>query len=77
MGRGIGWVDVQLLASARLTGIPLWTLDRRLKEVAMPIQSPDFEPGPARGRRYALARFSSSMAEGSSSRSSDFMSSFN
>ena len=28
------WVDVQLLASARLTGIPLWTLDRRLKEVA-------------------------------------------
>jgi len=34
MGRGIGWVDVHLLASARLTGIPLWTLDRRLKEVA-------------------------------------------
>ena len=33
-GRGIGWVDVHLLASARLTGIPLWTLDRRLKEVA-------------------------------------------
>jgi len=34
MGRGIGWVDVHLLASARLTGIPLWTLDRRLKEVS-------------------------------------------
>ncbi|HJX14939.1 MAG TPA: PIN domain-containing protein [Candidatus Deferrimicrobiaceae bacterium] len=34
MGRGIGWVDVHLLASARLTGIPLWTLDRRLREVA-------------------------------------------
>jgi len=34
MGRGIGWVDVHLLASARLTGIPLWTLDRRLNEVA-------------------------------------------
>ena len=34
MGRGIGWVDVHLLASARLTGIPFWTLDRRLIEVA-------------------------------------------
>lgn len=34
MGRGIGWVDVHLLASARLMGIPLWTLDRRLNEVA-------------------------------------------
>lgn len=34
MGRGIGWVDVHLLASARLSGIPLWTRDRRLKDVA-------------------------------------------
>lgn len=34
MGRGIGWVDVHLLASGTLTGIPLWSLDRRLKEVA-------------------------------------------
>ena len=32
-GRGIGWVDVHLLASARLSGVPLWTLDRRLGEV--------------------------------------------
>jgi predicted nucleic acid-binding protein len=29
-GRGLGWVDVHLLASARLAGLPLWTLDRRL-----------------------------------------------
>lgn len=34
MGRGIGWVDVQLLASALLAGVPIWTLDRRLTAVA-------------------------------------------
>jgi hypothetical protein len=33
-GSGIGWVDAHLLASARLTGMPLWTLDRRLAAVA-------------------------------------------
>jgi hypothetical protein len=33
-GSGIGWVDAHLLASARLTSIPLWTLDRRLASVA-------------------------------------------
>jgi predicted nucleic acid-binding protein len=31
---GIGYVDVHLLASARLTSAALWTHDRRLKEVA-------------------------------------------
>jgi predicted nucleic acid-binding protein len=31
MGRGIGWVDVHLLASARLSGVSLWTGDRRLR----------------------------------------------
>jgi len=34
MGRGIGWVDVQLLASALLAGVSLWTLDRRLAAAA-------------------------------------------
>ena len=34
MGLGIGIVDVHLLASAIMTNIPLWTADRRLKEVA-------------------------------------------
>jgi hypothetical protein len=29
-GRGIGWIDVHLLASARISRFPLWTLDRRL-----------------------------------------------
>ena len=34
MGRGIGFVDAQLLASARLTHCTLWTKDRRLAELA-------------------------------------------
>jgi len=33
-GRGVGWIDVHLLSSALLTGVPLWTLDRQLKEIA-------------------------------------------
>ncbi len=33
-GRGIGWVDVHLLASELLGGSRLWTLDRRLAVVA-------------------------------------------
>jgi predicted nucleic acid-binding protein len=34
MGRGIGYVDLHLIASAALHGVPLWTRDRRLAEVA-------------------------------------------
>jgi predicted nucleic acid-binding protein len=33
-GRGIGWSDVHLLASALLSGAGLWTLDRRLEREA-------------------------------------------
>ena len=33
-GRGLGWVDVHLLASAMLGGTTLWTLDKRLAEQA-------------------------------------------
>jgi predicted nucleic acid-binding protein len=33
-GRGIGIVDVQLLAAARLSQMPLWTVDRRLAAAA-------------------------------------------
>jgi hypothetical protein len=33
-GRGIGWVDVQLLASALVTGCGLWTFDRSLAAAA-------------------------------------------
>ena len=34
MGKGLGYIDMHLLASARLTGVALWTLDKRLNEVA-------------------------------------------
>jgi predicted nucleic acid-binding protein len=34
MGRGIGWIDAHLLASATLGRLPLWTLDRRLAAAA-------------------------------------------
>jgi len=33
-GRGLGWVDVNLLASALLTGCRLWTLDKPLRKAA-------------------------------------------
>jgi predicted nucleic acid-binding protein len=33
-GRGLGWIDVHLLASALLTGCALWTLDRPLLSAA-------------------------------------------
>jgi predicted nucleic acid-binding protein len=34
MGRGIGYIDVHLLASAFLSGAVLWTTDKRLAAVA-------------------------------------------
>jgi predicted nucleic acid-binding protein len=34
MGMGLGFIDVHLLASARLAGIPLWTRDFQLKKAA-------------------------------------------
>jgi predicted nucleic acid-binding protein len=33
-GRGLGWVDVHLLAAARLARVSLWTLDKRLAAAA-------------------------------------------
>lgn len=33
MGKGLGYIDMHLLMSAILTRVPLWTLDRRLREV--------------------------------------------
>lgn len=35
MGLGIGFVDVHLLASAQLLGMPLWTADKTLKSAAI------------------------------------------
>ena len=34
MGKGLGYIDMHLLAAARLTGVPLWTLDKRLNGAA-------------------------------------------
>jgi len=34
MGKGVGLVDVHLLASAQLAGVPLWTADKKLKSSA-------------------------------------------
>jgi predicted nucleic acid-binding protein len=33
-GRGIGWIDAHLLASALLSNVPLWTADERLADLA-------------------------------------------
>lgn len=33
-GLGLGWIDVGLLASARLSGTRLWTKDRPLRQAA-------------------------------------------
>lgn len=38
-GRGIGWIDLHLLASARLAAVPLITRDRALREVAQAVLS--------------------------------------
>jgi len=34
MGKGLGYVDMHLLASAFLSNIPLWTLDKKLNQTA-------------------------------------------
>ncbi len=34
MGRGLGYVDIHLLASAALSRFPIWTLDKKLAQVA-------------------------------------------
>jgi len=38
MGKGLGYIDVHLLASALLTKVPLWTLDKKLNEVAVKLE---------------------------------------
>jgi len=34
MGKGLGYIDMHLLASAMLTNVSIWTLDKRLNEVS-------------------------------------------
>ena len=38
MAKGLGFVDVNLLASAHLSGIPLWTSDKRLRSAATELE---------------------------------------
>ena len=38
MGKGLGYIDLHLLASAVLTDISLWTFDRRLVEAAVKLR---------------------------------------
>jgi predicted nucleic acid-binding protein len=35
MAKGLGFIDMHLLASALLSGLHLWTLDKRLRQVAL------------------------------------------
>src|SRR5579863_9093848 len=37
-GRGLGWIDAHLLASALLSDCRLWTLDRRLRRAAIDLR---------------------------------------
>jgi hypothetical protein len=34
MGKGLGYIDIYLLASALLYGVSLWTLDKKLEKAA-------------------------------------------
>ena len=38
MGKGLGYVDMHLLASVILTRVSLWTLDRKLNEIAVKLR---------------------------------------
>ena len=33
-GTGLGWVDAHLLAASKMSGTPIWTLDRALRQAA-------------------------------------------
>ncbi len=46
IGKGLGYIDMHLLASALLTGIPLWTLDRKLDETASKLKRRYLSSGP-------------------------------
>ena len=35
MGKGLGYIDIHLLASTILSRVPLWTLDKKLKQVSL------------------------------------------
>lgn len=45
-GKGLAWIDVSLLAAALIAGVPLWTRDRRLRDV---VRDLDLAWEPAQG----------------------------
>jgi predicted nucleic acid-binding protein len=44
MGKGLGYIDMHLLASALLSKVPLWTLDKKL-QVASSQLGLEYKPG--------------------------------
>ena len=38
MGLGLGYIDMHILASALLTKVPIWTLDKKLNGVALKLK---------------------------------------
>jgi len=38
MGKGLGYIDMHLIVSALLTKVPIWTLDKKLKEVSSKLE---------------------------------------
>jgi hypothetical protein len=37
MGEGLGYIDIHLIASAVLTDVPVWTLDKTLDKITKKI----------------------------------------
>ena len=37
MGKGLGYIDIHLIASAALTDVPVWTFDKTLDKIAKKI----------------------------------------
>ena len=37
MGKGLGYIDIHLIVSAVLTGVPLWTFDKTLDKITKKI----------------------------------------
>ena len=48
MGRGIGYIDMHILASARLSAIPMWTHDKRLAQAAIELKMSYVSPSATR-----------------------------
>ena len=46
MGKGLGYIDMHLLASALLTDVPLWSLDRKLAGAASKLKKKYISSGP-------------------------------